>query len=387
MDAETFPLGGMWTEDAAWIEQDIPPRPWIAPRYLLRGSVTVVGGPGSAGKSSLMVAWSVGLALGLPYGRFAPVASQKVLLFNVEDDGNEQRRRFSATLRQFNRTPDSLAGKICRAGPKQVGQLVTRDVYGTITPTPLGFELLEHIKATQPDVVIVDPLAELHGCDENDNTGLRAVVAWLREQAQPKDGSKGLAMVVLHHTRKGSQGAAGDPDTLRGASSIIGAARVVLTVSGMTEDEAKALNVPHDHRRHFFRLDGAKANYSPTTEAEWFERQQYELDNGDLVAAPVPWTPPEDVISLETLLAIEAGIAAGCAGEPWAKQGGSDRDIKNLLAQHGVATAAGQTKAKQHLLGVGVTIAAYRNENRIKAQGYRTKNGEPSAVNWVEAKP
>jgi hypothetical protein len=45
-------------------------------------------------------------------------------------------------------------------------------------------------------------------------------------------------------------------------------------------------------------LDGAKSNYSPPDEAEWFQRQEITLDNGDeyepadKVAVAWPWKPP-----------------------------------------------------------------------------------------------
>ena len=44
--------------------------------------------------------------------------------------------------------------------------------------------------------------------------------------------------MLVHHARKGSGQAAGDPDSLRGASSIVGAARIVLTVLTMDDEQA-----------------------------------------------------------------------------------------------------------------------------------------------------
>ena len=49
----------IWIDENAWVEAELPPRPWVAPGYALRGAVTIVAGPPSALKSSLMLAWAV----------------------------------------------------------------------------------------------------------------------------------------------------------------------------------------------------------------------------------------------------------------------------------------------------------------------------------------
>jgi RecA-family ATPase len=84
------------------------------------------------------------------------------------------------------------------------------------------------IEERHPAVLVVDPLAELHACEENDNNALRAVIAAFRELAVKYS----IAVLVLHHTRKGSGASPGDPDAARGASAIIGAVRIALTLTG-----------------------------------------------------------------------------------------------------------------------------------------------------------
>src|SRR6185312_8795135 len=63
----------LWVDDAAWSEAELPRREWVVPGYALRGAVTVVVGPPSAMKSSLMLAWACALALGRDHGRFRPL--------------------------------------------------------------------------------------------------------------------------------------------------------------------------------------------------------------------------------------------------------------------------------------------------------------------------
>lgn len=276
-------------DEDSWDEAAIPRRAWVVPGFLLRGAVTVMSGPGSAGKSMLVVAQSMAIALGRPFGRFHPHSTGRVIVYNVEDDQNEQRRRFSAAMRVFGSTPVDVAGRIIRVGPAQIGTLLRVDpLTKRLTQTGALAELEALIEEKQPDAVFLDPFVELHDSDENDNTAIRAVMAKLRAIAQRWH----VAVCVLHHARKGAGAMAGDPDSLRGASAIVGAARVVLTVLTMDEKEAEKLDIPPEQRRLYFRLDGAKSNYALADDAEWFQRVPYELANGETVAAAEPWEPP-----------------------------------------------------------------------------------------------
>lgn len=170
------------------------------------------------------------------------------------------------------------------------------------------------LQAHTPDVLIVDPLAELHTAPENDNTALRAVIASLRVLAVEFN----FAVVVLHHTKKGPV-TPGDPDAARGASSQVGAARIVLTLCGMSEDEAEMLGIAKDRkiRASYIRLDDAKQNYTAIGDARWFEKVVYKLSNDEYVAAAVPWKAPDMWDGISTRVAneilddIEAGLEGG----------------------------------------------------------------------------
>jgi hypothetical protein len=372
----------IWAESDGWSEGAIPPRPWIARGYLLRGAVSVISGASSVSKSTLAVGYTVALALHQVFNRFAPLGAGRVMLYNVEDDANEQRRRFSAVLRQFGASPSDLAGKVMRVGPNSVGTLIDRDPdTRELFLTGAMVAMQELIAEFKPDVLILDPLVELHSAEENDNTALRGIMAQFRTLAVRHK----MAVAIVHHARKGaSQSTPGDTDTLRGASSIVGAARIVVTVAAMTEDEAKTFGLGPDQRRSFFRVDSGKSNYSRLHEAEWFERVEYELDNGDLVAAPVAWQPPQDAVSLEARAAIEMGIETGSTEGPWsAKLSADARSVKHLFERHGVATPAGQRTLLLELAQAGFVVANYKNEGRRIVQGLRAPNGSPTAFKWV----
>jgi len=366
-----------------WDEADIPPRPWIASGYLLRGAVTVVVGAPASGKSSLMVAWASALALGCQHGRIVSDRPMKVMTFNVEDDRDEQRRRFSAVLGYMGRSPKELSGKVVRIGTNSIGTLLTSDPDTRSVRATEAMAILEdRIAVERPDVLMLDPLVELHECEENDNSSVRGVMAHFRSLAIRYD----MSVVLLHHTRKGAVLAPGDPDVARGASAVVGAARIVLTVSVMTESEAENYGLrPIDHRRFYSRVDGAKINAAPIGREEWFERQSRDLANGDKVAAMIPWSPPEDSISTDMIRAIEAGIARGSPTGPWAAKLSKDaRSVKHLLIEHGVTTVAGQKQVLDQLATAGFVVATFKRSNRSKAQGYQTPEGKPCNVEWVD---
>ncbi|GBR23370.1 AAA family ATPase [Gluconobacter japonicus] len=364
-----------------WQESSIPKRPWVAPGYLLRGAVTVVVGAPAAGKSSLMVGWAAALGLGLRYGRMQ-TPPRKVMTYNVEDDRDEQRRRFSGVLRYMGRTSADLRQNVIRIGTDGIGTLLTIDPNThALIPTEAMHQMLQQIASMRPDVLILDPLVELHEAEENDNTAVRSVMAYFRSLAIRYE----MAVVLLHHTRKGSSATAGDPDVARGASSVIGAARIVLTVTVMTEEEANNFGIKADHRRFFSRVDGAKINAAPIGTAEWFERESRELDNGDMVPVMVPWSPPHDMISMEQMDAIKAGIAKGSPTGPWSPKLSKDaRSVKRLLSESGVSTAEGQRKVLDELMCAGFVAATFkRGDNRVKAQGLRAPDGSPGNVHWL----
>jgi hypothetical protein len=110
--------------------------------------------------------------------------------------------------------------------------------------------------------------------------------------------------MVLHHDRKGV-GVAGDVDRMRGASALQGAARIVLTLTRMTEEEADALGIPQEEKASYIRIDNGKANYTKLGEAMWYRLTSQTIANGESIAACLPWTPPDRIAALTGEMKIE----------------------------------------------------------------------------------
>ena len=372
-----------WVDsDDDWNEADIPPRPWIVPGFLMRGVLTLVIGAPVVGKSVLGLLWATVLALGEDHGRFKTEGvERRVVVLNAEDPLDEQRRRMSALLRQYNKRPADLRGRLVRIGPTKIATLFLKDEAGEILETDAFVELKTIIETSGAEVVILDPLVELTvGVDENSNSDMSQVAAKLRTLAVDTK----TAIVVIHHARKGTV-TPGDLDASRGASAVGGAVRGGFTLTGMTEEDATALGINPEHRSHYIRLDDAKPSYTPAASATWYERLNIDLANGDGAPTLLPWKIPEDRVTPEIRTAIEAGIARGIGGEPWSHTlSTKERSVKHLMVQHNVTTGEGQKKLLAELLAAGFEKDEFTNLNRQKAVGLRSPDGRPAGVKWKD---
>lgn len=382
MDAQPSPeteaAAKFWIDAEPWDEAAIPRRAWLVPRYLLRGSVSLlIGAPGVA-KSLLALTWALTLALGESHEDSAPITKTRVAVCNAEDDRDEQRRRMSAALRQFGATPADLGDRLLRIGPIGVATLMRRSVTGRFEKTEAFAELSRIVAERRVDVVVLDPLAELHELDENSNGELRQFVAAIRAFAI----EAGIAVLLVHHVRKGAV-SPGDMDAARGASALIGAVRSAWTLAAMSEGDAEIFNIPKDRRTYFVRLDDAKANYGPASAPRWFEKTVIEIDNGEMLPSLFPWAPPVPrAASAEDCAEMLREIERGVSGEPYSpKLGPHQRSVRALLRRHGFAGAA-ERAALDALLDSGAEVVAFRTGARKDAQGLR-HNGAPAAE-WLD---
>lgn len=148
---------------------------------------------------------------------------------------------------------------------------------------------IEFIKKNGIKVFIVDPFVETHNVEENSNEQIKEVAMLYREIARQGD----CAVLLVHHTSKpqqaSSDGYAGNMNTARGASSLLGVARVVQTLYGMSSRDAEKHGIKDEERHLYVRLDDAKANLSlASTDAKWFERIGIIIANGDEVGVLNP---------------------------------------------------------------------------------------------------
>ncbi len=281
------------------------PRRWLVRDLLIRENVTLVVAQPGAGKSTLALLTMLAIAAGRHdiLGRDI-IDRCPVWYWNNEDPEEELHRRILATMQEHRITDEDLVrdGKpmfYVNTGVQRPLHLAIRGGNNNLIPGDTD-EVVAFIKERGIGLFGADPFVGTHQGEENDNKAMDFALGQFRTIAQRAD----CAAMAVHHTRKPAAGdrtgAAGDPNSARGAGSLIGVARVVLTLEGMKEADAKAYGIKKENVWRYMRLDAGKANMSPGAGDNaplWFEK----------VSVKVPEPPPGAEFDPATTPAEEVG--------------------------------------------------------------------------------
>jgi hypothetical protein len=363
-------------------------RGWLAPGFLLRGAVTMLVGPPDQGKSAWLVTAATALALGRSLGRLKakPEGRLKVVTLFCEEEEEEQDRRAYAAVSVYQAAPSDVDDWLIRLIPESTANLFQVDKTGAVRVTEAWDELVELVERDRPDVLILDPLVELHTANENDNAQLKAVVGALRSLAREFN----CAVLITHHTNK-AEAVPGNLAMARGASAIGGAVRVALTLLEMNEKEALEMGIPKEHRRFYVRVDFARNSQAvPSHAADWFHKHGVTLSTGDDAPVLVPWDPPQSTPGGQIIPDLVKAIGEGFTDEnglvrPWSPQprDSEPRSIRALLRKLGV-DRANEAETLRNLRATGeVTVTHYADPiTRKVPQGYRRVVDDMPKVDW-----
>jgi hypothetical protein len=238
----------------------------VAPGLPLCDVSQIVGEPG-AGKSAFALLAGAAVASGeerLLRGD-PPVAPARlhrtgpVLIYNAEDRLVEMKRRFRALQLHYGishlKHPVHLWSGI--DGEQIV--LLKRDGPGANAPLTLGkgVELIRKaVRDTGAVLLILDPQVGLSGgvVAENDTDGMEFMLTLLAKEANRLR----ISILVCHHTSKATRNDAGDMGAGRGAFSVAGKLRAMVTLVNVPDEDAKLWGyAPGD----LVRLDYAKINH------------------------------------------------------------------------------------------------------------------------------
>jgi hypothetical protein len=268
----------------------LPRRRWLLEGTMLRGSVTVRVAPPGAGKSTLGIEQGVAIVTGRAITGHRVHEQTKVWIYNNEDDGDELKRRLAAVLQHWAIPFAEIKGRLALNSGAERPLLVAKiDRAGNVIRLPDVDACIDHIRTYGIGVFIVDPFVETHEVSENSNEQIKAVAIMFREIARRGE----CAVMLVHHTAKPPQGAsdghAGNLNTARGASALVGVARIVQTLFSMSSKDAERYGVAEQERHLYVRLDDAKANVTLIgADARWFRRTGVTIANGDEVGVLVP---------------------------------------------------------------------------------------------------
>lgn len=263
----------------------IPPRPWLVKRLLMRRNITLLPAAGSSGKSVLSLTIAAHLAVGYDIGNYKTIAPCKSIIFNAEDDIEEQSRRLYAVCQEYKLDFEQVRQNIMLLSSDDISLCIAHSVNRQVTTNEQHVQAIIQA-ASAPDVgfVCLDPLVEIHNCDEQDNGQMRFVMAVLRRIAREAD----VSMLIPHHTSKPSGGAtqhrAGNADVARGAGAIVNSARIVVTLFAATDQDRETYGISEEDKHRFVRLDDAKMNMTlASADSTWFRKVGARLYNGDEV--------------------------------------------------------------------------------------------------------
>jgi hypothetical protein len=139
-------------------------------------------------------------------------------------------------------------------------------------------------------VVIMDPFVSTHLVNENSNASIQAVSSALRGIARETD----CSLSAVHHTRKGN-GEDATVDSVRGAGSLIGAARAARVMNHISEKNADAIGMTPEEAKGVFRIDDGKSNLAPPAERAVYRKMiGVQLANEEWVGVAVPFELPDE---------------------------------------------------------------------------------------------
>lgn len=312
--------------------QEIPHRQWILGSYLIRSYVTLLAAPGATGKSSLLLAWCMGIAIGRSLVGGHLYQQCNTAFLNLEDPEDEMDRRVAAIARHYNISDEDIRGRFFMSPADRRVTIAAQSSEGYMIWHPDEDAIIERLKADNIGLLAVDPFAESHTLEENSNPQMiQAAAAWRRVARKCN-----CALALAHHFRKGPTDGI---DSARGAKALTDSARIGLVMSVMNEQEAATLGISAEERFRYVRLDDAKMNLAPRAgRATWMHLNHVELENaggvyasGDHVVVIEPWRSPGlwDRFTFEQLNAVLDQIASGMpngvryshtkqSGERWA---------------------------------------------------------------------
>lgn len=272
-------------------ESALPKRRWVYGHHHIRKYVSVTASGGGIGKTSLATVECLAVATGRPL-LAEPIKEQtNVYIVNLEDPLEEMQLRLAAAMKHYKIKHEDIAGKLFMDGEDTIQITLAAETREGITHNDALLDyMIRKIKELNIGFVVFDPFVSMHAVNENSNMAVQQVVAMLRRLARETE----AAVHVVHHVRKGN-GEDATVDSVRGAVSLIGAARAARVVNRVPEEKAIELGFPLGRQKGVFRVDDAKANLAPSDEAATYRQMVgVQLDNGEWVGVATALELPDE---------------------------------------------------------------------------------------------
>ena len=286
----------------------LPRREWVYGYDYIKKYISVTASAGGIGKTSAIIVEALAIATGKDLLGVRVKEQCNTWVINLEDPISELEMRTLAAMQHYGITPDDVTGKLFMDGEDTMQiTLAAEGRDGLIQNDELLAFMIRKIKANNINVVIVDPFISAHLVNENNNGSVQAVVAMLRKLARDTNSS----VQLVHHIRKGN-GDDATIDSVRGAGSLISAARAARVINRITPEDAQALGVDEQESLGIFRMDDGKANLAPPSDKATYRRMvSVEIANGERLGVATEFKLPDlfDGITTKDLYKVQRTVA------------------------------------------------------------------------------
>jgi hypothetical protein len=367
----------------------IPLRQFLLGKHYSIGACSITAAAGGIGKSTLSLLDAVSFRVGrdLLTGEFLD-GTRRVWVWNAEDDVDEMERRIIGICAHYSIDRTEIRdGLYLDSGYELPLDLARSTVRGAWIDEPLIDRIAARVKERNISVISLDPLIALHTMPEGDNPGHAKLIRTLNTRlAKPAE----CCVDIDHHTRKLSVGQLGPTvDDIRGAGSIIYAARSSRILNPMTLAEAEKYSIEAEERFSYYRLERVKANMAKRGTICWVRMIEVPIANrpdgsyGDTIAVPVLWAPPNSMEGVTDTVA--AAIAGEIAKGEYRRDGRAASWAGKLIGIRcgiDVGTESGKRRAKDILeelikkgwLGIDIRTDKNRHTREFVVPGPKVRS-------------
>jgi len=213
---------------------------------LERGDSLLISGQGGLGKSLLTLSAGLSVAAGKRvFDQFNVDEPHGVLLLQSENSLKATKNRLEALVCVHKNKPDysHYQAALDRIFTTMIGDDCR--LAGDVLNADFAQILKAGLKATEADLLILDPLISYHSQGENDNSGMRQVLDQLTKIVGPD-----TATIVTHHHGKGEHTGA---HQARGATAILDWARGIITLNKQKHESKNLIRCEHTKAGNFQR--------------------------------------------------------------------------------------------------------------------------------------
>lgn len=200
---------------------------WLINNICAHPTVSLVCGDAKTYKSVLVQEMCVALATGTPFLGLYTVSEPRTVVYIQEESSRRAvRKRFRWLLKGRGMDVADLGRRL---------KIVTNRGLQLDKPSEIKKLVARAIERHQPALLVLDPLVEMHGGDENKTEQMRPVMRvlkWLRDKY-------GVSIVVVHHNNKSPEFSTPEK-SIRGSTAIWAAMDGgVFVMAGQSDDEKR----------------------------------------------------------------------------------------------------------------------------------------------------